>query len=319
MKAKKRALISLFVLVPVLTGCREAVPLAQSRYESAPSAPGSGFDPDRRTYKDLPYVSGSHNRAQTLDLYLPPPGSRPCPLIIWIHGGAWLAGNKGECPPALFLPEGFAAASVNYRLSQEAAFPAQIHDCKAAVRFLRTSAGRFHIDPERIGVWGSSAGGHLAALLGTTGDRLEMEGDSGNLKASSRVQAVCDWCGPTDLVSAPKQCPPDNRMSFSGKSSPVYPFMGGAMDKHSLSIASPVTYVSASTPPFLIMHGDRDDIVPKAQSEELYGLLKKAGADVSLAIVQGGGHAFGGPSQFEAVLKFFKRTLANKRSSTITK
>jgi len=120
-------------------------------------------------------------------------------VIVWVHGGAWLGGSKDRCPALSFLRDGFAVASVNYRLSQHALFPAQIEDCKAAVRWLRAQATTYMLDPDRIGVWGASAGGHLVALLGTTGDVKEFD-TGGHLAHSSRVQAVCDFFGPTDFT-----------------------------------------------------------------------------------------------------------------------
>src|SRR5574338_458156 len=141
-----------------------------------------------------------------LDLYLPA-NARNAPLVIWIHGGGWADGDKDNPPGLSLLKHGYALASVEYRLTDRAPFPAQIHDVKAAVRFLRANAARFGLDPERFGAWGESAGGHLAALLGTTSVRGELEGDEGVTGVSSRVQAVCDWYGPTDLLKINDQMP----------------------------------------------------------------------------------------------------------------
>jgi len=138
----------------------------------------------------------------TLDLYLPSNPIRSVPLIIYIHGGGWRGLDKSWCPyPMRFLTLEYAVASINYRLAPDATFPAQLHDCKAAVRWLRAHAEDFHFLGDRIGVWGDSAGGHLAAMLGVTGKRPELEGNCGTPGVSSQVQAVCDWFGPTDLVS----------------------------------------------------------------------------------------------------------------------
>ena len=137
--------------------------------------------------RDLEYVPGGHER-QKLDLYLPREASvdRKRPLIVWVHGGAWLAGSKDRCPAVPFADQGYAVASINYRLSQHAIFPAQIEDCKAAIRWLRVNAGKYGYDPNRLGVWGASAGGHLGALLGTAGDVQEFDiGPYG--RVSSRV------------------------------------------------------------------------------------------------------------------------------------
>ena len=150
--------------------------------------------------QDLEYVEGGHERNR-LDLYLPEKAEDRLPLIVWIHGGAWYAGSKEGCPAVPFAAKGYAVASINYRLSQHAIFPAQIEDCKAAIRWLRANAAKYNLDPDHIGVWGASAGGHLVALLGTTAGVKELEGQGGNLDQSSRVQCVVDWFGPTDLTT----------------------------------------------------------------------------------------------------------------------
>ncbi|HEV3142992.1 MAG TPA: alpha/beta hydrolase, partial [Gemmataceae bacterium] len=150
-----------------------------------------------RAEKNLEY--GPHERNQ-LDLYLPK-SDGPNPLIVWVHGGAWWAGSKdGGIAPLPLLEKGYAIASINYRYSKQAIFPAQIEDCKAAVRFLRANAKKYHLDSDHVGVIGASAGGHLVALLGTTGDVKELEGDGLNKEFSSRVQAVVDVFGPADLT-----------------------------------------------------------------------------------------------------------------------
>ncbi len=136
----------------------------------------------------------------TLDLYCPKKVSGSLPVIVWIHGNGWSRGRKERCPAVTLVQDGYAAASIDYRLTTTAPFPAQIEDCKAAVRWLRANASTYHLDPDHIGVWGHSAGGHLAALLGTSGGVRELEGTGDNMSYSSRVQAVCDVSGPSDLV-----------------------------------------------------------------------------------------------------------------------
>src|SRR5205085_165270 len=140
-----------------------------------------------------------------LDLYLPEKAQGRLPVVVWIHGGAWRAGSKDHCPAVPLTAKGFAVASINYRFSQHAVFPAQIEDCKAAIRWLRANADKYHLDPDHIGAWGASAGGHLVALLGTSGNKKELEGKGGNLEQSSKVQCVIDWFGPTDLLGLPKK------------------------------------------------------------------------------------------------------------------
>ena len=160
--------------------------------------PSSPRPPESTTvYRDLAYVPGGHER-QKLDLYLPKDGTN-LPIIINIHGGAFRAGRKEDGVPLSYLAQGYAVASINYRLSQHAVFPAQIEDCKAAVRWLRAHAAEYRLDPTRFAAWGSSAGGHLAAMLGTTGETKEFNVGA-DLGQSSRVQAVVDYFGPTDFL-----------------------------------------------------------------------------------------------------------------------
>jgi acetyl esterase/lipase len=205
------------------------------------------------------------------------------------------------------LQDGFAVASVEYRLSGEATFPAQIHDCKGAVRFLRANADKYALDANAFGAWGSSAGGHLVALMGTAGDANELEGDvGGNAGLSSRVQAVCDWFGPTDLTV----------IRSAGARNPVSLLLGGPPAKKPdlARQASPVAHVSKDDSPFLIVHGDRDRLVPLKQSELLDEALRKAGVESRLHVVKGAGHGrFRDPAVMEMIRKFFRATLRKRR------
>jgi acetyl esterase/lipase len=239
-----------------------------------------------KVLKDLQYIEGGHERNR-LDLYLPEKSAGRLPVIVWIHGGAWLGGSKEDCPAVALVAKGYAAASINYRLSQHGVFPAQIEDCKAAIRWLRANAAKYHLDPDHIGVWGASAGGHLVALLGTTGDKTDWDRAGGNTDQSSRVQCVVDWFGPADLtVLGQHGDKPD---------SPIARLLGGRLAevKEKARVASPVTYVTKDAAPFLIMHGDQDNLVPLGQSEQLAAALRKAGVDVTLRVVKDNGH--GGP------------------------
>jgi acetyl esterase/lipase len=259
-------------------------------------------------FKDVEYVTGGHER-QKLDIHLPVERSEaPLPLIIWVHGGAWQGGSKENCPARRFVQRGYAVASVNYRLSQHAVFPAQIEDCKAAVRYLRANAGKYGFDPNQFGVWGASAGGHLVALLGATGDVKEFEKGE-NLNVSSRVQAVCDYFGPTDftLISGFP-----STMDHDAPDSPEARLIGGPIqqNKDKCKRANPITYVTKDDPPFLIVHGDRDPLVPHNQSEILCEALQKAGVKVKLHIVEGGGHGgFKDPAIEKMVEDFFDNRL----------
>ncbi len=262
--------------------------------------------------RDLEYVPGGHER-QKLDLYLPEKGGK-LPLVVWIHGGGWRSGGKGNPPALPFTTQGYAVASITYRLSQHAIFPAQIEDCKAALRWLRANAAKYNYDPDHIGVWGASAGGHLVALLGATGDVKEFD-QGENLKFSSRVQAVCDWFGPTDFTQMSKF---PSAIKHDAPDSPEALLLGGAIqeNKGKAAKANPITYVSKGDPPFLIMHGDKDPAVPLNQSELLEAALRKAGVTVTLHIVEGAGHGFGGRDVSPMVVAFFDQHLKNNSRAT---
>jgi acetyl esterase/lipase len=268
--------------------------------------------------RNVEYVSGGGAR-QMLDVFYPEKSDKPVPVIVWVHGGAWSAGGKDRSPALPLLKQGFAVASVTYRFSQNAVFPAQIVDCKSAIRWLRKNSAALNIDPEKVGVWGSSAGGHLVALLGVAGDNKAWDRGE-NLDQSSRVQAVCDWFGPANLLTFGPQGGNDRAKSprafpaTDAANSPESKLIGGAVpdNKEKARAASPTSYVTKDDAPFLIMHGDKDPLVPHAQSEELHGLLEKAGVPSQLIILPGAGH---GGTQFTArktiatVEEFFTSTL----------
>jgi acetyl esterase/lipase len=237
-------------------------------------------------------VTNGHER-QKLDLYLPEQGEN-LPLLIWIHGGAFRMGSKegsSDDPlPFGYLAQGYALASINYRLSQHAIVPAQIVDCKAAVRWLRAHAARFNLDPTRFVAWGPSAGGNLAAMLGTTGHVTELDVGE-NLAVSSRVQAVVDYYGPTDFLQMDNQRLPDGQI-HNAPDSPESELVGGPIQENKEKVAqcNPITYVSSDAPPFLIIHGEKDPLVPYQQSVILVEALQKAGVDVTFYTVKGAGH-----------------------------
>jgi acetyl esterase/lipase len=320
--------------------------MAASLYAAEPNdskagkSPASGENPQKPTAKELPAAkelpgiksfrdleyARAGEKSLRLDLYLPEKSQNPLPLIIWIHGGAWIGGDKADCPARRMLQRGYAATSINYRLSNEAIFPAQIEDCKAAVRWLRAHAGQYGLDAEHFGVWGSSAGGHLVALLGTTGDVKEFDKGE-NLDFSSRVQAVCDYFGPTDFLQMQARSLPGSPMQHDTPSSPESRLIGGPIleNKDKAARANPITYVTPAAAPFLIVHGDHDPLVPYNQSELLYEALKKAGVSVRLHIIEGAAHGpgFGGPDVAEMVNAFFDSHLKGvgkeeKTTATVT-
>jgi acetyl esterase/lipase len=262
------------------------------------------------------YVANGHERHK-LDLFVPEQAEGPLPLVIWIHGGGWRNGSKEGCPPLRggYLERGYAVASLNYRLSGHAIFPAQIEDCKAAIRWLRANAKEFNLDPQRFGVWGSSAGGHLVALVGTSGDVKAFDVGA-NLDQSSRVQAVCDYFGPTDLLQMDAHAPPGARLKHDEPQSPESRLIGGAIqeNKDKAARANPIAYISKSAPPFLIVHGNEDASVPPHQSQLLYDALKQVGVSVHFHTIKGAGHGqgFGGPEIEPMVSSFFERVLKAK-------
>lgn len=259
-----------------------------------------------RVFRDVPYaVVRSAGRTLPLDLYVPAStGGQPVPVVLWLHGGGWLSGDKADPPAAVFNRADYALASVNYRLSTQGRFPAQIQDVKAAVRFLRAHAKEYGLDPTRVGVCGISSGGHLAALLGTSGGVRELEdGSEGNPNVSSRVQAVCDLCGPTDPFALAARG--DDR---------IVTLLGGtpASRPDLARQADPTTFASRDDPPFLILHGDADRTVPPEHSRRLAEALRRAGAPVAaLAMVPDADHTFRGrwPFVVARATEFFDRHL----------
>lgn len=235
---------------------------------------------------------------------------RPC--IVWIHGGGWQNGNKSSGLSRLgtWVAEGdYVGISVGYRLSGVATWPAQIHDCKAAIRWVRANADKLGIDPDKIGVWGSSAGGHLVSLLGTSGDVKEIEGDNGTPGVSSRVACVVDYCGPSDFMRFAR-----SGASAANANGPVSKLLGGPVTEKVAAAreASPVTYVTKDDPPFLVVHGTADRTVPFAQGETFYEKLKAAGVDATFVKMDGGGHGIGGPEITARAKAFFDKHLLGK-------
>ncbi|HET6487009.1 MAG TPA: alpha/beta hydrolase [Spirochaetia bacterium] len=228
-------------------------------------------------------------RDLALDLYLPNDPFRAVPIIVFIHGGGWSALDRGWCPFAMrMLAEEYAVASIDYRLLQEGgAFPANLHDCKAAVRWLKRHAADYGLDGEHVAVWGDSAGAHLAAMVGLTGDVPELEGTVG-VTGSSLVQACCCYHGAMDLLAWAGPDPDASPLrELFEKLIGARP-LSRNLDK--LRAASPVTWAGKRAAPSLLLHGDIDTEVPLSQTVLLYEALWKAGADVRLHVVHGGDH-----------------------------
>ncbi|WP_237389642.1 alpha/beta hydrolase [Bacillus sp. USDA818B3_A] len=258
------------------------------------------------------------NKALNMHLLIPKNAPSPRPLIIYIKGGGW--GRNHPQKTFIFIPQlvqfaksGYVVASVEHRTSHEAKFPAQLYDIKAAIRYLKEHAEQYGIDSERVGVWGSSSGGHLAALVGTTGGVEQLEGQSGKLSEDSSVQAVVDWYGPTDFLQMSKY---PASIDFDAPDSPESMLIGGPIQENEEKVkkANPITYITPDDPPFLIMHGDRDRRVPYNQSVLLYSALKKAHVEASMYKIQGAGHGgFARPVILNTVQAFFDDHLKKRR------
>ncbi|MEK6233107.1 MAG: alpha/beta hydrolase fold domain-containing protein, partial [Planctomycetales bacterium] len=237
-----------------------------------------------------------------LDLYRPAKAKGRLPTVMWVHGGGWKNGSKNRCLATWLVEHGYAVASINYRLTDQAQWPAQIDDCRAAVRWLRTHADQHGLDGDHIGAWGSSAGGHLVAVLGTLAPPK-------NEQTSSRVQAVCDWYGPSDLLTMPPNVLSKGKTLEDIANSNGAKLLGGTVrDLPELAKqASAFHQVSRDDPPFLIMHGDKDPGVPIEQSQRLHAKVQAKGASSTLHVVKGAGHggkAFQSPESRQVVLDF---------------
>jgi acetyl esterase/lipase len=228
------------------------------------------------------------NRKLLLDIYMPPSEKSPF-LIVWVHGGAWHSGTK-EAPPLELLSAGYAIASIDFRVSTEAPFPAQVHDIKAAIRFLRGNANKYGYRKDKIIIWGSSSGGHLAALVGTTNNDSYMEGNEGNyLKESSSVQGIIDFYGPTNFLTILNQSTPHG---INVRAPALAILLGKPVEQAEdlAKKASPVYQVDPSDPPMLIVHGEQDIQVPINQSLELMNVYKKNSLSVQFEVIPGAGH-----------------------------
>jgi acetyl esterase/lipase len=280
---------------------------------NAPASPPVGVAPAKigKVEKDVVYGTAG-GVVLKMDIYYPQKAEGAAPAILYVHGGAWTKGSKDPGPAIndvrMLQQRGYLVASIDYRLAPRYKFPAQIEDVKCAVRFLRANAAVYGIDGDRIGAMGGSAGGHLVSLLGLSGDQ-DFNTSGGNAGQSVRVQAVVDMYGPSDISVVPGGVDRGLLMQVFGASD-----RGAAVVRQ----ASPVSYVSADDPPFLIIHGEKDPLVPVGQSELLYAALKAAGVPVELLKVKNAGHGLvpsnGAvtPSRIEIMKKigdFFDRNL----------
>ncbi len=292
------ALLELAVLGAVLSAALAACGGSGGAPGAANTPVSAGTPSAGAVYRDLAY--GADSPAQRLDLYLPPRGEAPYPVVIGIHGGGFMSGSKtdGQIAPVLeALKRGYAVVGLDYRLSPAARFPAAINDVKAAVRWLRAHADEYRLDGTRIAVWGDSAGGNLAALAGTSGGVTALAGphpaDAGR---SDRVQAVVDWFGPVSFLRTDQdfRAAGFSRASVDAPSSFISQYLGAPPTQAPAKVraADPITYISPGDPPILIEHGTADCTVPVGQSVRLAGAYAAgvgAGA-VTLHLLKGAGH-----------------------------
>lgn len=261
-------------------------------------------------HKDLVFATVG-GKAIGLDLYLPAGVPSP-PLLVWVHGGAWTTGTKASVP-LMFVENGIAVASVDFRQSTEARFPAQVHDIKAAIRFLRAKARTYGYRAGKIAIAGASSGGHLAALVGVTNGHQELEGTVGDyLTQSSNVQAIVDYFGASNLMTILTQSTP---FGLNMRRPALERLLGAVPDQtpELATLASPIVHVDSQDPPLLLLHGDQDPQMPINQAHELQGAYEKLGLDVGFHVVHGaahGGDVFYSPPHLKPALHFLARTVA---------
>lgn len=277
---------------------------------------------------DIDYVGDGHI-GHRLDIHLPKKGKAPFPIVVVVYGSAFFSNSSKanafrDGIGQQLLNNGFAVVAINHRSSRDSIFPAQIHDVKAAIRYIRANATQFSMDNSFIGITGWSSGGHLSALTGTTnttkmdkinGLDIDIEGHEGKFTStSSQVNAVVDWFGPTDFLMMDK-C--GSTMNHDDIKSPESTLIGGAIqeNKEKTALANPMTYVNKNNPPFLIFHGDKDPLVPHCQSEKLYEKMQKEGVKSELILVKDGGH---GPGvmidmYYAKMIAFLKNELKNSK------
>jgi acetyl esterase/lipase len=280
-----------------------ARPVLEDRFPNPPVAFPGGV----KAWHDVVYQSVPGYRPQIVDIYVPA-SAGPHPLILYIHGGGWVAGHTrhsgalADFPKVLasLAAEGFTVASLEYRLSGEARFPAQLQDANAAIRFLRANAARYKIDPKRVGLWGGSAGGHLTALTAVTCRNTDLDPAAGK---DGCVQAAVTWYGVFDfanLASAPNGNAAGKQLLGCEETCP----------DEKIRAVSPVTYIDAKDPPFLLIHGEEDKTVPVAQSHEAEAAFRKAGVPVEAIYIAGVDHSFIGHTPEETRAATLKATNA---------
>lgn len=278
-----------------------------------------------RKWEDLNYADDGKNY-HLLDIYLPKGEKQSYPVVVVIYGSAWFSNNlKGVDMSTIgkaLLNAGYAVVTPNHRSSHDAIFPAQIHDIKAAIRFIRANCNKYKLDTAFIGITGNSSGAHLASFTGTSGNvkqytvdtiTMDIEGALGKYTSfGSNVDAVCSWFGPTDFLIM-DSC--GSAMDHNAIRSPESSIIGGAIqdNKSKCALANPITYIDPSDPPFLIFHGDEDPLVPHCQSDILYNALQSAEVKSDYILVKGGQHGakIHTKANFERMVEFFNKVSGN--------
>lgn len=250
------------------------------------------------------------DKNQTIDLYLPKHYRHPLPVVLWIHGGGFSTGDKTDTVPLYLLKFGFAVASMNYRLDNQVAFPAQLFDCKGAIRRLRGAAKQFRLDQTKVIAFGTSAGGTLAALLGTTNGERKLDGPVSDNGQPTSVQAVIAFSSISDFKTFLATATPSAEMNLKR-------FLGSSAGDLSTRAesASPTRIMSKKLPPFLIVHGTNDKVVPLFQSQKLYQAVKKAGGDARLIFIKDGGHSLRGYTPASYVVDFLSQKFGSDRQN----
>ena len=309
----------LLTILLLISGCSNSIePSTTSLVEEQPPTENPVISSGVKVISNLEY-SKVGNNSLLLDLYFPDTylleNTSALPVIIYVHGGGWRKGDKRECPAkelaTELLTEGYVIACIDYRLSGQAKFPAQIQDVKAAVRWLRANAIKYNLNPDQFGAWGISAGGHLVSLLGTSGNITEFESGD-NLEYSSQVQAVVDWFGSVDPLKI---------IGLNEVHTEYYEAVGellgtSKLEQYSIekvNTINPITYITADDPPFLIMHGDQDKTVPFNQSLIFYQALIKNKINSTLYEAKGEGHSLDDPKYIKMMVSFFDLHLKNKQ------
>ncbi|QDV22958.1 alpha/beta hydrolase [Aureliella helgolandensis] len=307
---------------PPPTASEEAVESASealSVLDQATSAKSVASEIEVKVQRDIKFAE-VNGQSLLLDVYVPQNVASPPPLIVWIHGGGWRGGSKAKPPIRRVTECGYALASISYRFSDQAIFPAQLHDCKGAIRWLRAHQKNYGYNAEWIGVAGSSAGGYLAVFLGVAAGDVALEGEvGGNLQESSRVQAVVDYFGPTDFVLRGATQPEVAYSEKAGSFALLGGLKRGKIDPQLERAASAAYYVEPTAPPILVFHGENDKLVLPSQSERIVEAYQAAGVPAELVRVAGAGHGgakFFWGENFEKTLNFLDQQRPKRDTQT---